>query len=597
MRAQVFLATLGLAGSAIAVGQLTANPGPPPSEPGFDDSSLNGVRATRGRVYDVSPCIIGGLRQFGSMGNFPTGSVGLALSTTGFNAGTVTLPWFVSPDVDHPLIGQNMYRITQDGRLEQVGLAWLKHAWAAVQGSACGNCQAGGNSRILGIACADTYGAGLNAEQRWLGPRWEVQPHAHKWMDGASFSGSHFARNAGGFDSGPHNSLEHRLRVRMDDLVTSGATYFYEGVYYLLKDHADKNYPWADLFEAPPEMHNNARHTRVNVSRNGNFFTFSDAGGSINGPLVARWGDVSTTATPNDEGIVYVSSRAVDLGGGNFRYEYVLFNMNFDREVIGLEIPVGGAQISDFGFHAPLDGYWVDGNFINESPFDVTDWVAISSGGMVRFDAPTPGGNEETNTIRYASAYTFWFTADAAPSGNDLQMQIDPRLPGNNKILTASVVGPEVAIPAELVDITMLDGEIVSGGVPNLIQSDDSYFETEARVTAEVHQPHLLRMKIGAATSVQNPTGIDLKFESHITDVEATVWLFLWNWDRNRWVRVNRFSVGMEDEVRRVNVQNAGRFVRANDGRIELKVKKIVFFPFTLNGFHSLIDQVEIGVR
>ena len=50
------------------------------------------------------------------------------------------------------------------------------------------------------------------------------------------------------------------------------------------------------------------------------------------------------------------------------------------------------------------------------------------------------------------------------------------------------------------------------------------------------------------------------------------------------------------DTTHTVNVPDASRFVRPN-GLIVLRVKKIVIRPFTLNGFHSLEDLLEIRVR
>src|SRR5205823_6001252 len=51
--------------------------------------------------------------------------VGLAVATDSCNAGTVDLDWFASPDNDHPVIPQNLYRMsggaTNDERFEQVG--------------------------------------------------------------------------------------------------------------------------------------------------------------------------------------------------------------------------------------------------------------------------------------------------------------------------------------------------------------------------------------------------------------------------------------------------------------------------------------------
>lgn len=150
---------------------------------------------------------------------------------------------------------------------------------------------------------------------------------------------------------------------------------------------------------------------------------------------------------------------------------------------------------------------------------------------------------------------------------------------------------------ATLTDLTILDGFIVAGGLPELEQSDDQVVEVEARVTGEASQPHLIRARIGAQTETQNPATINLTIESKITDVEATVWLFLRDWNTGDLVQVDQFTVGMQESVRQVSVPDAGRFVRSGDGRIELEIKEVVFVPFTLNGFHALFDQVSFDVQ
>lgn len=149
---------------------------------------------------------------------------------------------------------------------------------------------------------------------------------------------------------------------------------------------------------------------------------------------------------------------------------------------------------------------------------------------------------------------------------------------------------------ATLTDLAVLDGTLISGGLPQLAESDDDVLEVEARVTAEVHQPHLLRLLIGATTDVESPASIELTVESRITEVEGTVWLFLRNWNNDRSVRIGRYRIGMTEETRTFSVDNAGRFVRDSDGRIELEVKEVVFFPFALAGFHAHFDQITIGV-
>ena len=94
-------------------------------------------------------------QQFGSSGT----QVGLAVGTTSCNNGNVDLNWFALPQVDHPVIPQNLYRMsggaTNTERFEQVGQSWLKHAFTALTGNACGfGCNGVGGTH-LGVGCSD----------------------------------------------------------------------------------------------------------------------------------------------------------------------------------------------------------------------------------------------------------------------------------------------------------------------------------------------------------------------------------------------------------------------------------------------------------
>jgi hypothetical protein len=52
------------------------------------------------------------------------------------------LDWFALPQTDHPVIPQNLYRMSaganNDERFEQIGQSWLKHAFTALTQDACG---------------------------------------------------------------------------------------------------------------------------------------------------------------------------------------------------------------------------------------------------------------------------------------------------------------------------------------------------------------------------------------------------------------------------------------------------------------------------
>jgi len=599
MRGHVFLASLGVAGTAVLVGQLTANTAPPTLAPGGGEDDVASPLGG-GEVWDVTPCRVGFLTQFGSLGTYPDGTVALGHSTTGQNVGTVKLPWFQSPNVHHPVIGQNLYRVLADGRLEQIGMSWLKHAWFAVQGTSCGSCDAHSNGRQLGVGCADTYGASLNADQFWLGPRWEVKPNQHLWMDGQAWDGSHFSiTEQSGGDSRSHNPVQHRLRVRMGDLTAPGATYYYEGAYWLNKLIGDPR--WEDLRELPEDMFNNARHQQVAPSRSGDDFTFDDVGGSVEGPIVWQWGDLQSEASPTDDGVVYVASRSVDLGGGQHRYEYAVYNLSLDREIESIAIPIGGADVTNFGFHAPKDGYWDEnGDFVNESPYDIGAWQPSVQGDQVVFAAPQPDGGLEPNTIRYGTLYTFWFDADAPPAPDAPVMKITPHLEGDIPTLAAGVVGPEVQVggePATLEGVVVLRGTHVAGDVAELLQSDDEYLQVRSTIGPGLTEPFLNEVQFGFRTDVANPTALHVRLESRLDEPAGIAKVEMKNFNTTDFDPIENYSIGLDEETVTIPNVDPGTYLNPNNGRAKVRVRHVVFGTFFSFNFNSFYDQAELLVE
>ncbi|NCG12366.1 MAG: hypothetical protein GWP38_03365, partial [Planctomycetia bacterium] len=115
-----------------------------------------------------------GTQSYGNSGGYYAFSVG----TTSCNIGTEELLWISSTN-EHPVIGQNMYRL-KDGRFEQIGMSWLKHGFTALQGNICNcGCVSSGSGSRLGVGCSDPYGASLNGSQGSLGSRSEVTDPAH----------------------------------------------------------------------------------------------------------------------------------------------------------------------------------------------------------------------------------------------------------------------------------------------------------------------------------------------------------------------------------------------------------------------------------
>jgi hypothetical protein len=208
------------------------------------------------------------VQQFGSSGT----QVGLAVATTSCNNGDQELNWMGMPNTDHPVIPQNLYRMsggtTNDERFEQIGQSWLKHAFLAEQGDECAfGCISSGTGFRLGVGCSDPYNASLNANQGTLGSRAWVNP----------FTGAYpsTARDHTGHSHTAAQGALHRLRVEASDLNTTmnpGATYFAEGQYVTPHEYA-----WCQANPGQCNMDNNVSYRRFNVSGTTSF-SFSPVG-------------------------------------------------------------------------------------------------------------------------------------------------------------------------------------------------------------------------------------------------------------------------------------------------------------------------------
>ncbi len=603
MKARFLLGTAVLTGSAVLVGQLSAaNDGRRPGQAGGNGSG--NLMAPAGEdIYDIAICGLASLSQFGKVGTFPNGTVGLAFQTTGlnFNNGqnSKQLPWFQSPQVHHPVIGMNLYRVNGDGRLEQIGMSWLKHAWFAVQGTSCGSCQSSGTGSILGVGCADIYGASLNADKFWLGPRWEVNTIENIWMDGVSWAGSHFARNSQNGDSGPHGPVEHLLRVRMSDLVTPNSTYYYEGFYHLNKKVGDAN--WGQVKETPERYKNNIAHRRTlpNHTGSGNFSFGSTGPSHTYGPVVDVWGDTQATAMPLDDGALYVSSRVVE-DGNQYRYEYAVHNFNVHREVQSFAVPFpASAPLTEVGFHAVRDGYWdASGNFVNEATmYDFQDWETSINNGMLTFSAPAPEGEVFPNTLRYGMTYTFWFTTDVAPTDGSVSMQ--PYKDGGTvDEFSATARVPEVT--GEIVALSSVEvvfGHLISGGLAEITTSDNNSLRVRSQFGFTAIEPNIASLRILGASPVLNPSAMSVTAEGRLNHPIGVVKVRMQDYDNDQLVLIGQFNRTNTESTSVIeNIANPASFVRDADGQVELQVRTVVTAVFTALGFDDYHDLIEVSV-
>src|SRR5882724_8780043 len=165
---------------------------------------------------DVIVGDLNGLQQFD---NAVGTQVGLAVGTDSCNRGTVDLDWFALPSNDHPVIPQNLYRMSGGGsnneRFEQIGQSSCKHAFTALTQNICGlGCNGVGGTH-LGSGCSDPYVASLNSGgmNHSLGSRAWINPFTGFYPGSNPSPNSHTGH--------VHNDVSHRIIVETSDLSVS----------------------------------------------------------------------------------------------------------------------------------------------------------------------------------------------------------------------------------------------------------------------------------------------------------------------------------------------------------------------------------------
>jgi len=354
-----------------------------------------------------------GLAQFGSSSGT---QVGLAVGTDSCNFGTVDLNWFALPNNDHPVIPQNLYRMSggdaNDERFEQIGQSNVKHAFTALTQNLCAlGCNGVGGSR-LGSGCSDPYSASLNAGPS-LGSRAWINPFngAYPRGDSATPPNNHSGHT--------HIGPSHRILTEIDDLNTAlnpGATYYAEAQY--ITPH---EYVWCQANPTQCNMYNNVSYRRYNVTGTGSPFSFSPVGSTVRTrSAISTWTGATTVEIkpdPGNDGVGIVGYKVTNPSPGVWHYEYAIYNQNLDRAVQSFGVPVGvGVTLSNIGFHAPPQqpGWAADGT-VGNTGFSSAPWTQAQTAAAMTWSSETFAQNENANAIRWGTMYNFRFDSNRPP--------------------------------------------------------------------------------------------------------------------------------------------------------------------------------------
>lgn len=402
---------------------------------------LSAVAGSRVVAEDPNACDVAGEAPDLLLGDIPAiarwgtldGKTAFSLGPTTCNLGTCQGDYAASTS-HHPVTAPNMFRL-RGGRFEQIGQGWVFHGFFALSGPVCSTDCVPTSGSHLGVHCSTTDTTSYAGFQPNLGPRSDVD----------ASTGMFPFPSTGRGEMG--NVLFRRLQVDNDDLdpaQNAGAIYVVEGE-LVSEDDA-----------AGGKVGNNASWRAATVAGVLPNLSVTLVGSTRpEQPAILAWREsdpfvtIKMVSTP--DGIVAVGSRATDLGGGWWHYEYAVQNLTSHRSVGSFKVPLpGGAQVTNAGFH--------DVDYHSGEPYDLTDWpAAVGSDGITW--ATTPYGvNPNANALRWGTLYNFRFDVDVPPdpAGAATLGLFRPGLPAT---FTAAVVAPRACagVPA-LVEGNCADG-------------------------------------------------------------------------------------------------------------------------------------------
>ncbi len=476
------------------------------------------------------------------------GYVGLGVGTTSCNAGVVNLNWFAMPQTDHPVIPQNLYRMSggagNNDRFEQIGQSWMKHAFTALTQNVCNlGCNGTGGSQ-LGSGCSDPYVASLNYSQTGIGSRAWVNP----------FTGV-FPSTARDHTGHTHNAVSHRLLVAVNDLLPAnnpGATYFAEGQYVTAHEYA-----WCNSHPGECNMYNNASYRQYTVSGTGTPFSFSPAAATQRTkPAINAWTGASFNQiepAPGTDGIGTIAYKVTNPSPGVWHYEYAIYNQNIDRAIQSFRVPLGcGVTISNLGFRSPLNepGSANDGT-VSSAGISNTPWTVDQTSSAITWGSETFAANPNANALRWGTMFNFRFDSDRPPTtssatigffktGAPINVQIQSPTPCT-PLAVASAVSRKTHTGVGVFDIDLTNGSGVesrAGDVSmvvtfsnNVVSGNAAVMAGSATVGAPTFSGRTMTINLSGVTDQQKITvalsNVTDEFSQTIANMNVSVSMLL----------------------------------------------------------------------
>jgi photosystem II stability/assembly factor-like uncharacterized protein len=155
----------------------------------------------------------------------------------------------------------------------------------------------------------------------------------------------------------------------------------------------------------------------------------------------------------------------------------------------------------------------------------------------------------------------------------------------------------QIELPAALAGFSFALGTHLSGGIPQLVASDNLRLRGRSQFGFTAFEANVLDMRITVVTNELQGTEIDLAIEGRLNTPNGACRLRLRNWNTGSFNLVHQYAIGTTEALEEVTGVAAANFVRQTDGAIELSVRPSALVTFSAQGFDAFFDLVEIVVR
>ena len=290
-----------------------------------------------------------------------------------------------------------------------------------------------------------------------------------------------------------------------------------------------------------------------------------DADGSGQAYLTAN------RATPScnsdvDDGSTFLTSPLIDATGGEAFVRYWRWFSNTQGANPGVDIFV--VEVSNDGGDT---------------------WVTLEEVGPT---GPEADGGWYQKTFRISDVIT--------PTENFRIRFIASDL-GPQAIVEAAVDGVEVFIvtcnQTTLTDASVVFGTHLAGDVQSLLASDEDEYQIRSQFGFTVIEPNLTHLSTRWTTTATEGESMRAFIETRLDMPGGRTRLFFRNWQTNARELVASYQTGTEKVLTEVvDITTANR-IRESDGEIEMIVRQSVVASFSLLGFRTYIDYVDLIVE